>query len=179
MSRVDRNNLTGIAPQKVSPLKLLNIGQPLTKGQLISLAESLIDGTDFQERMIDFKCNRKIFKRKQVSGSVVGSRWYELFLRRHSNVLKRTKGRVRDVNRHNWCTYENFEIMYENVYDAMVEAKVAVKVDHPILYDAYGNEVLDPDCADGLSTKYKLVKPENVLFVDETGKNTNQKSDGK
>jgi hypothetical protein len=50
LSRVDSHNLTGIAPQKVSPLegiepllvdyclKLSNIGQPLTKGQLISLA---------------------------------------------------------------------------------------------------------------------------------------------
>jgi hypothetical protein len=48
--------------------------------------------------------------------------------------------------------------MYENVYDAMVETKVAVKVDHPILYDAYGNEVLYPDCAVGLLTKYNLMK---------------------
>jgi hypothetical protein len=120
--------------------------------------------------MIDFKCHRNIFNLDQVSGSVVGSRWYERFLRRHSNVLKRTKGRVRDVNRHNWCTYENFEILYENVYDAMVEAKVAVKADHPILYDVYGNEVLDPDCVVGLPTKYKLVKPEKYCLLMKRAK---------
>jgi hypothetical protein len=51
LSIVDRQDLTGIVPQKVSPLegvepllpeyflKISNIGQPLTKGQLRSLAD--------------------------------------------------------------------------------------------------------------------------------------------
>jgi hypothetical protein len=190
ISRVDRKNLTGVAKQKVSPLesvepllveyclKLSNIGQPLTKFQLLSLAESLIDGTDLKDNMIKFKQHHKILGPGELSNSVVGVRWYEGFMKRHGDMLKRAKGRVRDVNRHNWCTYANFSTMYNVVYEAMVESKVAEKVDEAIIYDIFGNEHSDPDCTFGLPTKYRLLKPENVIFVDETGKNTNQKSDG-
>jgi hypothetical protein len=103
-------------------------------------------------------------------------------MRRNNTILKRCKGRVRDVNRHNWCTYDNFSLMYDNVYDAMVEAKVAVKLDQPVVFDKYGNEVSDdtPNQTKfvGLPTNFKLLRPENAIFVDKTGKNTNQKSDG-
>ena len=52
--------------------------------------------------------------------------------------------------------------MYENVYERMVEAGIAEKEDEEIVYEA------------GLPSKYKLTLPEYLLFVDETGCNTNQ-----
>jgi hypothetical protein len=128
--------------------------------------------------MIKFKCKRKILSRGQLPDSVAGIRWYEGFMRRHSTILKRSRGKVQDVNRNLWCTYDNFEKMYSSVYKAMVEAKVVVKLDFDISYDKKGNKVSDSECCFGLPSKYKLIKPENILFVDETGKNTNQKSNG-
>jgi len=49
----------------------------------------------------------------------------------------------------------------------MVEAGIAEEVEEAIQYDA------------GLPTKFKLTHPEFLLFVDETGCNTNQLNDGK
>jgi hypothetical protein len=104
VSRVDRCHLTGIAPQKSSPLegvepllveyclKLANIGQSLSKGQLISLAESIIDGTDYKESLATFKYQHKIFDQGGLAQALVGSIWYESFMRWHETKLKRTKG---------------------------------------------------------------------------------------
>jgi hypothetical protein len=46
------------------------------------------------------------------------------------------------------------------------------------MLDMEGNEVDDPAKMVGRPTKYKIVKPEYLLFVDEAGCNTNQKDDG-
>ena len=56
----------------------------------------------------------------------------------------------------------------------MVESKVAVKLENVVRYDAQGNITTNPDLAYGLPTNYQLIKSKNVLFVNETGKNTNQ-----
>jgi hypothetical protein len=57
--------------------------------------------------------------------------------------------------------------MYKNVYKTMVEVGVAEELEEAIQLDA------------GLPTKYKLTYPDHVLFVDETGCNTNQLNDGR
>jgi hypothetical protein len=49
----------------------------------------------------------------------------------------------------------------------MVEAGIAEEVEEAIQYDA------------GSPTKFKLTHPKFLLFVDETGCNTNQLNDGK
>jgi hypothetical protein len=60
-----------------------------------------------------------------------------------------------------------FKNMYENVYETVVEAGIAEVVEEAIQHEA------------GLPTKYVLTQPEYLLFVDETGCNTNQLNDGK
>ncbi len=57
--------------------------------------------------------------------------------------------------------------MYENVYKMMVEAGIAEVVEEAIQHEA------------GLLTKYKLTHPKYLVFVNETGCNTNQLNDGK
>ncbi len=52
-------------------------------------------------------------------------------------------------------------------YTTMVETGIAEVVEDAIQYDT------------GLPSKYKLIKPEFLLFVDETSCNTNQLNDGK
>jgi hypothetical protein len=68
--------------------------------------------------------------------------------------------------------------MYDGVYAAMVEAGVAEKLDHEIMFDKNGNETDNETMMHGKPTTFRLLKPENCLFVDETGSNTNQKEDG-
>jgi len=57
--------------------------------------------------------------------------------------------------------------MYQNIYEHMVEAGIAEYVEDEIQHDT------------GLPSHYKLTHPEFLLFVDETGCNTNQLNDGK
>ena len=66
-ARVERNNLTGFAPQRTSPLemvepiivdycvRLANMGAPLSREQVIALADSLICGTEHRQKLIEFK----------------------------------------------------------------------------------------------------------------------------
>jgi hypothetical protein len=57
--------------------------------------------------------------------------------------------------------------MYENVYEEMVKAGIAEEKEEEIEYET------------GLSSKFQLTKSEFLLFVDETGCNTNQLNDGR
>jgi hypothetical protein len=98
-------------------------------------------------------------------------------MKRNADTLKRGRCRVMDANRHSWCTYENFERMYEGVYSAMVKAGIAVETEEPVMYDKQGEETEDEEKMVGKPTKYKMKHPEYLLFVDETGCNTNQKDD--
>jgi hypothetical protein len=46
-------------------------------------------------------------------------------LRQDMKKITITKGKVHNINRHSWCTYEKFERIY-NFYDAIMEGKVAI-----------------------------------------------------
>jgi hypothetical protein len=66
----------------------------------------------------------------------------------------------------------------EDVYEAMVESGVAVKLDTEQMFDKDANVVMDEKLMDRKPTKYQFVHPEQMIFVDKTGCNTNQKDDG-
>ena len=192
--RVVRNNLTGIAKQRVSPIspvepiivdycvRLANMGAPLFRDQIMSHANSIIVNTSFKDDFINFKIKRNLLDLNTSTGtctsnSVVGVAWYRGFMKRNASKIASKKGRVKDVKRHTWCVFDTFEAMYKNVYDTMVESKVAEKVGIPLMYDISGNEVSCKESAYGLPTQYRITDPKNIIFVDETGKNTNMKED--
>jgi hypothetical protein len=173
-SRIKRNNVTGYNPcetpliAEVEPIicdfciRLGKLGQPLTKSTVIEFANSVINQMEYQEKV---EASKKLRGLNNVTR--LGVRWYRGFLSRHNSLLT-TKGTViKDVKRRTWVTRENFENMYNNVYQTMVEAGVAEEVSKQIQHEA------------GLPSKFKLTRPEYVLFVDETGCNTNQLMDGR
>ena len=47
-----------------------------------------------------------------------------------------------------------------------------------MMQDNNGDITVDATKMHGRPTKYKTINPEYILFVDETGCNTNQKDDG-
>ena len=49
-----------------------------------------------------------------------------------------------------------------------------VELPEPIWFDKAGNEVAGEKLSFGQKTKYKIVKPEQLLFVDKVGANTSQ-----
>ena len=58
----------------------------------------------------------------------------------------------------------------------MVEVGVAVKIDQEIMYDETGAIISHRSKMVGRPTMYVLTNPERVVFVDQTGCNTNCKS---
>jgi hypothetical protein len=187
--RVSRNNLSGACHQSIPPLlqiepyivewciRLSNMGAALTKDQVINLADSLIKGTSFHDEFVAFKKKRGLFVPKE--GIIVGNGWYNGFMERNSAIIHRRQGRVKDMKRHSWCVYENFESMYESVYKTMVKSNVAEELESECFFDKKGNIVQTKEESFGLPSKYKLKHPNYCIFVDETGKNTNMKADGK
>ncbi len=83
-----------------------------------------------------------------------------------------------DSFREDWCTMENFEAMYEDIYARMVDSGVATKAPNPVWASKEGMVVETKDEAWGRQTKYLLTRPDYVVFVDEVGDNTSQKNDG-
>jgi hypothetical protein len=94
-----------------------------------------------------------------------------------ASIKKKGALKIRDIKRRTWCTDSIFTEMYEAVYAAMVEAGVARYSEEEKMLDINGNEVNDKAKMAGRPTRYELIHPEMVLFVDETGANTNQTTD--
>lgn len=186
-SRVRRNNTTGIGKNNVSPvaeiepiivdfcIKLARMGAGLRKEQVCSLANSLLDGTEIQKRLASFKM--KCTTTKATKADKVGARWYENFMRRHREHIKRVSLSTADDKRWTFQTRENFQTMYDNIYQQMEECGAAVKFQNNVMYDATGNFTDNEDEMVGLPSPYFLIEKEMVLFVDEMGDNTNQKAE--
>jgi hypothetical protein len=157
-------------------IAMAQCGQALNRFDVIDLASDLIKGTSSEKKMIEYK--RKRGFEVNEGETVLGVTWYQSFMKRHGDELKRGKCIPKDINRHTWCTLETFTDMYAKVYEAFVKAGIAEKLEEDIMYDKEGNITTDVSQIYGRPTKYKMNHPEYILFVDETGCNTNQKTDG-
>ena len=184
-TRLKNNNINGFASQRISPLEavepiivencvcLSEIGSALTREIIMALAAEIISGTEYEKELLEYKHKRNI-----QSKSICGRAWYTGFIKRNHDQIKRARCKVRDQQRLTWCIHENFKNMYDSVYDKMVMAGVAEKVNHQLMFDKDGNEVNDELLMVGRKTSYRVKRPSNIVFVDETGCNTNQRTDG-
>ena len=205
-TRAKRGNPTGKNEATTSPLadveplivdyciKMGELRQPLSKDNVIALARDLIRGTEHAHRLKEWR-QRFSFdptsdgERKEDDNATASSdgdvtlsdSWYKGFMRRHKKRLMRVIARVGDENRCTWNKYEYYSMMYTSIYTRMTEAGVAVfDESKKTFYDFHGNEVSENDPARyGNGTNFKVVEPEWILFVDETGANTNMKKDGR
>jgi Tc5 transposase DNA-binding domain len=91
-------------------LLLAEMGIPITKTGMIELANEMITDTLHSKKLSKFNMKRNIKNEDNV-----GESWYKGFKTRHSEFLKRSKSDIRDQNRMNWCTYENFANMYDGI----------------------------------------------------------------
>jgi hypothetical protein len=193
-NRILRNNVHADVELSLSPLKnvepilveycirLARIGNALNKDQVISLAEDVIHGTSIANDLAKFKTARKIkdIYHQSIDNQqrvIVGEGWYNNFMKRNKDKIKRQRLKVKDRQRLTYCTYPNFQIMYETVYEDMVKCGIAIKLEKEVLVNCNGELVYDEKESDGLPTNYIITNPDLLVFVDETGNNTNQKSD--
>jgi hypothetical protein len=152
-SRVRRNNLTGQAHQKTSPLHFIEpfivqwclamakCGSALNRQHVIDLACDLIKGTKAEQDMIEFKRQRGFIVKEE--DRLLGVTWYQSFMRRHSDTLRRGRCVPKDVNRHTWCTKEHFSDVYDHVYDELVTAGIAEKLEEEVMYNKNGELTTD------------------------------------
>ena len=93
-------------------------------------------------------------------------------MQRHGHRIKSKRGVWFDKNRDDWCSYLNFEEMYDEIYDLLVEKGITAKLDQETWFNNSGNIVEYEEEAVRCKTQYTLIHPEKFLFVDEVGSNT-------
>ena len=191
-SRIIRGNITGLAHQSVSPMEeveemvvdMCNLcasdGYPLNKCEVIALAEDYAKITGVDRKLVEFNKQRKIVTRQHPDGKyIIGNKWYYNMLKRNGEHVRRGRRKIRDIKRHNWCTYQNFEKMYSEVYGQMVLKGIAEELDHDVFFDRKGN-IVDNESSQkyGRKSRFRLTKPEKLIFVHECGANTSQANNG-
>ena len=157
-------------------IQLGEVRQPISVKEALKLMNDLIDGTPTADEVAAFQKKRKLGTDSFKYGTVTTGFWAG-FLRRNGHRIVSKRGAKFACNRADWTTKDNIAQMYDIIYDAMVDARVAEKLDAPIFLDEGGREVSDEDRF-GQLVDTILTKPEYVMFADETGCNTNQKGDG-
>jgi hypothetical protein len=114
----------------------------------------------------------------KTSTAALGTGYWRGFMKRNRHLIRSKKGVKFEAKRAEWCTYDNFVQMYEEVYKQMVACGIASKVDRKVHVDKSGNIVEFEADSYGLPTQYLMQRPDKVLFVDEVGSNTSTTKDG-
>ncbi len=187
-SRAKRGNLSGGIAGSTSPMlaiepylvemiiQLEKMRVLISSRQGLALANSMISGTAHEEIVLEWKLAHCVSFRNNVEEKpmVLGKGYWMGFMKQNKHLVKARKGVKFDSKRADWCTHQNFQLMYEEVYEAMVLGGIASKLDTPVWFDKHSNIVEQEMNAFGLASKYYLQKPNKLLFVDEVGSNTSQ-----
>lgn len=163
--------------------QLSRMRQPINVTTGLQLANSIIAGTPFQLELEAWKVQHNVHARRTNSDNParqqLGWGYWRGFMRRNGHIIRSKKAVKFECKRAEWCTYENFLTMYQEVYEEMVTGGIAVKLDDKVWLSMNGETVdKDDTSAFGLPTSYKIIRPDKMLFVDEVGSNTSQTKDG-
>jgi len=169
-----KSPLLSIEPYVVSLiLQLAKMRIPLTTEQGLQLCNSIISGTKYEKLTSEFKD-----KYLRSSTKKLGHGYWRGFMKRNKHLISAKRAVKFDTKRSEWCTYQNLEEMYEEVYANLVEGGLAVKHDEAVWRNAAGEIITDESEACGLKSCYELIHPSWLVFVDEVGSNTSQAKDG-
>jgi len=163
-------------------LQLSAMCQPLSASSALSVINSLVDNCNMQKEIIHWKkkclpddvVDNEAEKGSEKKLAHLRKAYWKNFKKRHPEL--KTKWAVRfDSKREDWCNYENFKTMYNGVYAAMVQSRVAIKLEDEVMVKLDGSITSNAEEQVGRKTKYILTHPKFVFFVDEVGCNTSQK----
>ncbi len=98
-------------------------------------------------------------------------------MRRNGHRIVTQQGERFAVDRSDWTTLDNISQMYDIIYDEMVNASVAERLETSVFMNKKG-EIVDEFYQFGRKVDTKLTPTEYCLFADETGCNTSMKRDG-
>jgi hypothetical protein len=187
-TRVRRNNVLGykgsfsqsspmapMEPMLVMFCQHLNrMAKSINEKEFLALANDIIDNTPTADSVKQF---HRVICGTDEEGKRLGRKYFENFMQRHKDIVHTKKLHKRCVNRLEWAIYENVEKMYSLVYKEMVAAGVATQLDEPIYFDKVNNIVGEGDEHFGTLSDVQVTDPSYILFVDETGSNTNMRKD--
>ena len=114
----------------------------LKTSESIQLINSLIDATEYQTQLIEWKTKHNTYHREDKDLGKIGRSYWKGFLKRNKHKIRSKKGKRYDLDRSNWTTYLNFKDMYDNIEDILVnESKIAEYLPESVWMDKDGNEV--------------------------------------
>ena len=158
---------------KVLILTAAKLHAAMNVTQTIALANELIRGQPVEKAFIEFKKNCGL---PTSETDVLGLAWWKGFKQRNPDISLKV-GLKFERNRQAHLTYDAFKLMCDNIESGLIESGNAVKYETPVLMDKEGNIVNDEKLAFGLPVTINIIHPDNVFYMDETGSNTNGKSD--
>ena len=166
--------------------QLSRMRSPINVTTGLQLANSLIACTPFMDGVLQWKVKHNVHARHQqlddfTAAGRLGKGYWRGFMKRNGHKIKCKKAVKFDSKRADWCTYQNFKVMYDEVYKELVKGGIATKLaetEGAILFNKKGDIVEKTEDAFGLSTRYIMNRPDKLIFVDEVGSNTNTSKDG-
>jgi hypothetical protein len=112
-------------------LQRASMRQPVTPKMALQLINSMVEGTEVQEKVCEWK--KKHLKEHKINkdGPTLGQKYWLNLMKRHPQ-LKSKNALHFDSLRDDWCTAENIGQIYDQIYEAMVHSNVAIKLDDPV-----------------------------------------------
>jgi hypothetical protein len=167
-------------------IQLSRMRSPINVTTGLQLANSLIAGTQIMHDVLQWKVKHNVHARQKwlddfTSDGRLGKGYWRGFMRRNGHKIKCKKAVKFDNKRAEWCTYQNFKVMYDEVYKELVKAGIASMLpatEDSKHFNKKGEIVHETNDAFGLPTRYIMKRPDKLIFVDEVGSNTNTSKDG-
>lgn len=150
----------------------------MTKSEVIELANSLIKDTKYRGDILAFKAQRAHVESIADIEEPFGDAWYRGFMKRYKKELTRKRRKIFCTNRANGTKYEDYELMYDALDEVIVKSGNGEFYEEPVLMKLDGEVTEDETEAVGHPVRVKVTNPDNIIFFDEVGSNTNMKDDG-
>jgi hypothetical protein len=142
-------------------IAIQRIHVPVKVNIFLDVVNSLLEGSDLEKQITDWKVRHSFYKPDPINPPAnLGIAYYKGFMNRNSKEIESKSPRNFAADRLKWTTYENVELMYDKVYEAIVEAGAPHFLPEPKWMDETGNHVAEED-AFGL---LRLIKTKIVLF---------------
>ncbi len=89
--------------------QMAKMRQPFNISEGLNLANALIEGTEWEEKIVAFKLNRgwKPHAADGTKNPILGQKWYRGFWKRHGHLIERKKGQKFSKDWSEWSIYRN------------------------------------------------------------------------
>ena len=123
----------------------------------------MIAGTQAQTDILMLKSKHSFGEDKRV-----GVGYWNGFRKRNGHLVFLKRGAKYELDRSKWTAYTNLAHMYNHIYDEMIDACIAAKLETPIWQNCYGNICTEEDVF-GCKVTHELTHLEICIVMDEIG----------